>query len=166
MNINFKEIVKSKTFKGVLLGLAIAALVLAVFHIGRMVGFRKADFSFKWGENYHRNFGGPRSGFFGPAGGDSGDFLNPHGVFGEIIKIDGNEIVVRGNGEAEKIAVVGSDTVIQRGRDKIGIKDVKAGDNIVVVGAPDSGDTGKISAKLIRIMPAPMIASTTPPVRK
>lgn len=84
MDIN--KFFQSKIFKGIILGIFAFIILLLIFKVGTFVGFRKADFSYKWGENYNRNFAGPRGGFWG--GFERGDLMNAHGVIGQIIKID------------------------------------------------------------------------------
>ena len=143
-----------KLIKRVLI-LIVGAIVLAlVFGIGLMVGFRKADFSFRWGENYHQMFGGPRQGFLGPVPfrmplplGE--DFINGHGTAGTIMKIDGENIIIKGNDNTEKTILVSDKTIIRRGREDIKVTDLKTGDLIVTIGNPNSN--GQIEAQLIRI---------------
>lgn len=146
MNVSFR----SKLFKGILIGIAGLILLLLAFKAGTMMGFRKAGFSYKWGENYHRNFGGPRGGFFGNFSG--GDFMGgAHGVFGQLIKIDGTTLVMKDNLNAEKIVLIKSDTAITGLRENVKPADLKVNDNIVVIGEPN--DAGQIEAKFIRLMP-------------
>ena len=63
--MDFNKFFRSKTFKMVLLAIAALVVLLFVFKTGVFVGYRKAEYSYRWGENYHRNFAGPREGFFG-----------------------------------------------------------------------------------------------------
>lgn len=125
-------------------------VLLLVFKAGVMVGYRKASFSYRWGENYHRNFGGPKNGFF--AGFAGRDFIESHGTFGQIIKINGSMLVVKGRGDAEKIIVVKDDTMIRNGMDVASLNDLKVNDYIVTIGEPNA--QGQIEAKLIRVMPS------------
>ena len=133
-------------------------MLLVVLGVGMFIGFRKADFSYRWGENYYRNFGGP-PGFFGDLGGR--DFMDAHGVSGQIIKIDGQTLTIKGRDNTEKIVVIGNDTLIRRGSDTIKPSDLKVDDNIVVIGQPNN--TGQIEAKLIRVMPYPLPFSDNGP---
>lgn len=149
MDIN--KIFQSKIFQGVILGIAGLAVVLFIFKAGMFVGERKANFSCRWSDNYHRNFGGPRGGF-APGFGDR-DFLDANGTFGKIIKIDGQQIIVGGANNAEKVILVDEKTVIRSLRETIKISDLKVDDTVVVVGEPNN--VGQIEAKLIRVMPNP-----------
>ena len=126
-------------------------LLLLVFKVGVFVGYKKASFSYKWGENYHRNFAGPREGFFGDLKcvlGDK-DFIDAHCIFGTIIKIDGNIILIKGKDNVESAVLVSNTTVIRRGRKTIKPADLKTDDHIVIIGSPN--DQGQIEARLIRL---------------
>ncbi len=149
--MNFNKFFKSKTFKIILGTIGIVILILLIFQAGMFVGFKKAGFSYKWGENYHRNFAGPRGGFFQEMRGR--DFIDAHGVFGQIIKIDGSTLVIKGRNNVEKIIVLKDDTVIRRLQDTLKPSDLKVDDLIVVIGSPN--DAGQIEAKLIRVLPPP-----------
>lgn len=149
MDIN--KIFQSKIFQGVVLGIAGLAIVLFIFRAGMAVGIRKADFSCRWSDNYHENFGGPQGGFWG--GFNDKDFIESNGTVGQIIKINGETLVVRGRGDVEKIIVINNETAIKRLRDTIKVSDLKINENIVTIGEPN--DAGQIEAKLIRVMPSP-----------
>jgi hypothetical protein len=155
---------QSKTFKRATLGVAAFIILLIVFGLGTFVGFRKANFSYQWGENYHQNFAGPRGGFFGDFGGR--DFINAHGVIGQIIKIDPSTgstsspqassgqaatLVLKGMDNIEKIILIKDDTIIERLRETLKPADLKVDDTVVVIGQPN--EAGQIEAKFIRIMP-------------
>ncbi len=152
--MDYNKILQSKKFKMILGGIGAIIVLLFVFAAGTIVGFKKANFSFRWAENYHRNFGGPRGGFFEDLGGR--DFIDAHGVFGQIIKIDNStstpSLVIRGRDNVEKIVLIKDNTVINGFRNNAKSADLKVDDEIVVIGDPN--DAGQIEAKLIRIMPA------------
>lgn len=159
--MDFKKMFESKVFKGVLIGAGALVAVLVIFGAGMAIGFKKADFSFRWGENYHKNFGGPRGGFFRDFTGR--DFIDAHGVFGQIIKIDPSTgsgqaatIIIKGRENVERTVVINDGTIINRGRETIKIGDLKINDYVVIVGEPNS--SGQIEAKLIRNMPPPLSA--------
>ncbi len=149
------HIFHSKCFKNTVIFLLIFIILAVTFGLGTMVGYRKAKFSYQWGDNYHKNFGGPRGGFMGrlpsPLRFDE-DFINPHGLAGSIIKIDGANIIVKGNDNVEKTILLSDKTVIRNGRQDIKAGDLKVGDLIVTIGDPNSN--GQIEAKLIRIFNA------------
>ena len=148
--MNLTNFFQSQKFK-IIVGVFIIIIVLLfIFQLGMMVGFRKADFSFRWSENYHRNFGGPRGGIFGNFEGR--DFIDAHGIFGQIIKIDGSELVIRSRDNVEKVLLIKDDTIIKRFQDTIKVTDLKVDDYITTIGEPNN--SGQIEAKFIRIMPA------------
>lgn len=155
-NVDFNKIFRSKTFKIVLWCLVGFIILLFVLKLGMVVGFKKANFSYRWGENYHQNFAGPRSGFFGGLIKDfSGrDFIGAHGVFGQIIKIESSTLIIKGQDNTEKIVLVKDNTVIERLRDTIKSSDLKVDDYIVIIGEPN--DKGQIEAKFIRLLPSPL----------
>jgi len=149
MDIN--NFLESKLFKGIIIGILSLIVLLFVFRVGMFIGSKRAEFAFKWGENYHRNFAGPRGGFF--EGFMGRDFIDAHGIFGQIIKIDGSELVIKDKDSVEKVVLVKNDTTIRRFRDDVKLSDLKVNDYIVIIGDPN--DAGQIEAKLIRIMPSP-----------
>lgn len=148
MDIN--NFFRSKGFMATLWILGCLIILLLVFKAGMFVGFRKAGFSYRWGENYHRNFGGPRGGVF--RGMFRDDFPKAFGAFGQIMKIDGATLVVKDRDNVEKIVVVKDTTSIQRFRKNIANSDLHVDDFIAVIGEPN--DDGQIEAKFIRVMPS------------
>jgi len=147
--MDFNQLLQSRAFKVVFSSIILLILALLVFTIGLTVGFRKASFSYQWGENYHRNFAGPRGGFFQDLLGE--EFIESHGVFGQIIKIDAATLVIKGRDNVEKIVLVRDDTAIKNPQGDLQLTDLQVNDLIVVIGDPD--DQGQILAKLIRVMP-------------
>lgn len=137
--------------KWVIIGLAGFAVVVLIFGTGMFVGGMKARFSYRWAESYHKNFAGPRGGFFGDwrALPPPGDFIEGHGTFGEIIKINDSDLVVKGQNDVEKLIIVTQDTIIEKGMVTIKKEELKVGDRIVIIGSPN--EEGQIEAKLIRI---------------
>lgn len=127
---------------------ALAALLL-VFQVGVATGFRKARFTYDWGESYHRNFGGPAGGMLDNFRGR--DFTDAHGVSGKILKIDGDTVVIRGGDGLEKLVHVGGNCEIKRFRDSVAVGDLAVDDAVVVIGSPDAD--GRLEAKLVRLLP-------------
>lgn len=151
--MDFKGLKKleSKKIKIVLAFVGALAVLLFVFQAGVFVGYKKARFSYRWGENYHRNFAGPRGGFFGDVrrGFEDRDFINAHGTIGAIIKIDGSVLVIKGEGDVEKTILVSDKTMIESRREPLAVRDLKMDDRVVVIGSPD--EQGQIEARLIRV---------------
>lgn len=145
---------KNDVLKLIIIGLAAFIIILLALGIGMRIGTGKARFSCHWAENYHRNFGGPKTGFMQDwRQFPGGDFIEGHGSIGEIIKINENDFVIKDRGNTEKIILVEKDTVINRLRETIKLTDLKVGDYAVIIGSPN--DSGQIIAKLIRILPTP-----------
>jgi hypothetical protein len=135
--------------KVVIVSLLGFAFVMFVFAVGIWVGQKKAEFSFRWAEMYHRNFAGPAAGIFGNF--SNQDIVSGHGIFGQVIKIDGNDIMVRAQNNREETVVISNKTTIVNGTKKITVLDIKLRDSIVIIGSPDS--QGQIQAEFIRILP-------------
>ncbi len=161
--MDIKEIIKSKPYMITALSLAVIAVLVLIFGGGMYMGYRKARFSYQWGENYHMNFGGPRGGMGGMMRDFGGkDFIDSHGASGQIIKIDSSTIIIKGQDGIEKSILVKDDTTIRRFRETIKLTDLKVGDYIVIIGAPNNG--GQIEAKFLRAMP--MMASSSVPMMR
>ena len=156
--MDLNKIFQSKIFQVIVIGIAVLIVILLVFKAGMMVGIKKADFSCRWSDNYHRNFGGPKGGFWGGFG--DRDFMDANGTFGQIIKIEGNLLTIKGNQNTEKVILLNENTVIKSMQDTIKATDLKVDDNIVVIGEPNQ--TGQIAAKLIRIVPPPPASQNQP----
>ena len=145
-----KEITRSKKFKFFLFGIGFVVILLVDFGLGVLVGYKKANFSYKWEENYSRNFMGSRREM--PGGMMGKDFTNASGIFGEIIKIDGMNLTINGQDGVEIVVVLKPDTAIRDHRNSVKSADLKVGEHITVIGSPN--DAGQIEARFVRIMPA------------
>jgi len=144
------EFINSKKFRIGLYILVAVIILLFAFQAGVWVGYKKAMFSYSWGENYHRNFGGPREGITRRFMSRE-NFANPNGAFGKIIKIELPSIIIQGEKESEKSVLINDDTVIRRFREIIKKEDIKVGERSIVIGEPNA--SGQIEAKLIRLLP-------------
>jgi hypothetical protein len=142
--------IPKQSYKIAIIALLSAFLLLLSFKIGELVGFRKAAFSYRWGDQYHRNFGGPRAGFFG--GDDGNGFVNAHGSFGTVLKIDGNTVLIRDADNTEKTIIVDDKTVINRMNKVINVSGLAVDEHVTVIGTPN--DKGQIDAKFIRVFPS------------
>jgi|SRR6185312_4778561 len=148
--MDLKTFYKSKKVKYALSALVFLAVLLFVFQAGVVVGIHRADFSGHLGDNYSRMFDGGRpTGFAAmmmpsqPLG---------YGTSGKVLSVASGTITVSTTDNLEKIVKVNADTVIRESRNTATTTDIKAGDSIVVVGAPNA--QGEIDAKLIRIVSA------------
>lgn len=156
--MTLSDFLKSRLFLGIVFGLAGAAVLLGTFHAGVRAGYHRAQFSSAWGEQYHRNFGGPRGGFLPelrmrPMGGPGrgAELPNPNGTFGNVIAVGEDTLTVVSEQGAEQVVRFDASTVIKKLDAAVRGSDIAAGDRVVVIGAPT--ESGQIQAKLIRIMP-------------
>lgn len=147
--MDYNKIFRTKTFRVICWLIAGLIVFLLGFKAGLAIGFRKANFSFQWGDNYHKNFGGPKGGFLRNIEGK--DFIESNGVFGQIIKTASSTLVIKDRGEVEKIVLINDSTSIRRGHDTLQFDALKTDDNVVIIG--ESNEAGQIEAKLIRVMP-------------
>lgn len=145
---------RPKLFRTVILGIGLLLIIFLAFGAGVFVGYRKAKFSYAWGENYDRNFGGPHHGIFGiiHERGLGGGFMNAHGTSGSVLSVASSTLTVSGRDGAEKIILVSSSTAIRAGSSNLSIADLKINDSVVVVGSPNN--QGQIEARLIRVLPS------------
>lgn len=145
--INLTALTNSKKIKAALVALAAIIALLFIFKAGEALGEHKARFSYRWGKNYHRIFGDPRGRLFRDFNGR--DFLNSHGLFGTILKIDGATLIIKNNADTEQVALVATTTTIRRGRATIALPDIKPDMRVIVIGSPNA--QGQIEAKFIRV---------------
>ena len=155
-----KNLTDSKNFKIITIVIGVILVALLSFAAGMHIGFKKAKFSYRWGENYERNFMGPRSGMMGPGFMGRGpmgffrdfggkDFRNAHGLAGKIVSITDNKLIIKDQDEKENTVAVTDRTVIKKRREDIKISDLKQDDWVVVVGNPD--ESGVINSDIIRV---------------
>jgi len=148
--MEFKKVLGSKMFKisAVVIGIVLVALVS--FAAGMAAGFHKARFSYMWGENYERNFAGPRRGPFDSMPDPRGpDFRNAHGLAGTVISKNDSQLVIKDRDGKENTVAVSDRTSIKLRRDDIKIGDIKENDRVIVLGQP--GENGVVNADLVRI---------------
>ena len=148
--MNLTSLTESKLFKGIIAGIGFFVILLLVFEAGEIVGSREANFSYRWSENYQRNFAGGSAG--NPDLGRGG-FLMSGGIFGSVIKTASSSLIVQDRDDAEKVITISSGTVIRRFRDSISVGDLQENDPVVIIGSPNN--SGQIEAKLIRVLPSP-----------
>lgn len=153
-----KEILMSKKWYLVLSVIVVLAVLSGVFSLGVSVGFHKAGFNGRLGERYERNFEGGRRGpgmmgGFGMGRGLMFDRNLPsaYTTAGEILDLNANGLTVIDNDGVEKNVSVTDKTIIRKYRDDIKFAELKTGDAVVVMGAPDN--QGRIEARLVRVMP-------------
>lgn len=147
---NFKNIHQSKTVRGVLIGIIICVILLFVFTAGISVGEHRARFAGQFGDNFERNFMGPKNPeMFAVM--NRNEMPSGHGAVGEIISLKLPQIIVSGPDNLEKTVLVSTSTIIRRFQENISASELQTNDFVVVIGRPDTN--GQIEAGLIRIMP-------------
>jgi hypothetical protein len=147
-----KKITQSKIFIKTLKIILIVLILCLVFQLGMFVGFKKASFSFRVGGNYFKQMQGrPNDPIMGMRG---GEFANPHGSVGKIVKISLPNLIIEDRDNTEKTISIGNDTVLKGIKKDIKINDLKEGDMVMVIGNPND-DGVQIEAKLVRILPPP-----------
>ncbi len=157
-----KNFFQSKELKIATIAVGIILILAGTLAVGIKIGFHKARYSYKWGENYERNFAGsrpsfPRSGSLGPMmrNFEGDDFRNGFGMAGTVISIADNKLIVKDRDGKENTAEVTSETIIKKRRsDELSIGDIKTDERVVVMGKPD--ESGVVKAILIRIFEAPL----------
>jgi hypothetical protein len=124
--------------------------------MGVFVGFHKASFLFRNGDNFYKAYGNRDNRMMGGNGGMGmlkDELSGGHGAVGKIIKIDLPNLVVLGPDNIEKIIITSTTTDIREFRAEKSIGDLNVDKFITVLGTPD--EQGQIIAKFIRILPAP-----------
>ncbi len=148
--MKFQHWIRSRVFKIILCAIGGFLALLGVLHAGMVIGYRKAAFSFGSGDNYYRMFGN-RHRHFGREFPFQGGISEAHGAAGKILSISLPSFTVEGRDNIEKTILIKDDTLIRRFRDAIKPVDLKEGDEVVVIGAPNG--QAQIEAKLIRVVP-------------
>lgn len=149
---------QSRTFMTILWAVGAVLALLIVFKTGEAVESQKADFAYRWSQNYYPNFvGRPSPGM--DIGGNG--FMMAHGVFGPIISINAPSFVVQDmNNNIEKDVITSTGTVIKDLNSDIPFSDLEVDEQVVIIGSPDN--SGQIEARLIRVIPAPSSLPSSP----
>ena len=152
-----KNIPVSSVLRSPLHILAIILTALVIFSAGMFVGYHKAQFSYDFDENYAHDMNDPHS-MLAPFMHDT-DHGNPHGAIGQIVSINAPFIMVKNPFEAEKVIIIGPDTMIRHIYGEASTSDLAVGDHIIALGAPDQ--QGQVHATFIRILPPPPDSATS-----
>lgn len=148
--MNFKELIQKielKHFKNIVLALVIFLVILLVFSAGVFVGIEKTKFSYGWSKNYYNNFVDRP---FGPPPVGDPKHFKAHGLTGQIIKINDKSLVIKNINNTETAISVPEMTIIRDENNALKFTDLKDGENIVIIGSPNSD--GQIESKFIRII--------------
>lgn len=151
-NMDVKELLRSQTFQGVIVGVTASIIALVIFQAGVFVGFRKAAFMHRFRDVEHHD-GGSRGAFFDMPVRGPGKFISSDGAAGKVVSVSLPTFVVADHANVEKVVRVGGDTLIRRFDQEIRPEDIAVDEFIVVLGKPN--EQSEIDAKLIRILPSP-----------
>ena len=149
--MEIKDIIKSNTFKKAIYIIGGLFILLFVFQAGMFVGFQKASFSNGIGEMYFRQMRGGGNNMMGI---QRDNFANAHGAIGNIVSINGLNIVVEDRDGVDKTVKISSSTAVKGLNGENTINDLKTGDFIVVFGSPSDKDL-VVDARLVRVLPPP-----------
>jgi hypothetical protein len=151
----------NQKFKHAIKGVLALVIVVIIFFAGMVVGRIQGRFSYNHisrvsmmnqGElNNNSMMNTPRAyntpGILGQ--GNQETMPNSNGIKGTITSVGNNQIVVKGdNGVSENITIT-AETIIKNQTQDLKISDLKSGQNVTIIGDPDS--QGGISAKFIGI---------------
>ncbi len=150
--MDFKDLHHSRTVRGILIGIIATVVVIMIFQAGVFVGYRKAAFSYKLGDNFYKTFRGEKPMMV--TGFDNGNVPGGHGAIGRIVRINLPEIVVAPEGDVEKTVLIGSSTLVKRFDKTVPPSDITTEDFAVILGSPDT--ESRIHATFIRLVPPPL----------
>lgn len=165
MIMDIKKFAQSGKMKVVVITVICLAILSAIFQAGVFVGFNKASFLFKGGDNFYRAFGDRDDVIINSMGMGGGmfrdEFSGGHGAIGKIVKVNLPTIVVIGPDNIEKTILLSDDTTVHQLRNVSSTDKLEVDQYITVLGAPN--DDGQIVAKFIRVIPPPMMQGLAVP---
>lgn len=144
---------RALTIAAIITGIVLVAV--GSFALGFSAGLHKARFSYRFSENYERNFMKAERQEMKDRimkRMDGKLFRSGHGVAGQILSVAEGSIIVSSSEGQENSVITSDTTVIMKGGEKVSLADLVAGERIVVLGKPS--DDGSIQADLIRIFDA------------
>lgn len=155
------RVIRTQGLQKTLRILGVVIIALLVFQAGVFVGYRKAAFSYRFGDNYYRTFG-PEQMRNRIPGMPPSDFLESNGASGMILKVTLPTFVLEGRDGVERVVRITDDTIIRQMRESLIPADLKEKEYVVVIGAPN--DRSEIEARFIRLLPLPaeMLRTTLP----
>ena len=146
--MDIQKITESTWFTKALIAIGLVLTALIVFQAGMYVGVRKAELSFRMGDNYYRALG--PGGF---PGGPLGDELSEaDGASGTVVSVSLPTFIVADRG-GEKVIAVSDQTTIRLLRDATSSSAIVPGESAIIIGEPN--DKGEIEATFVRLLPPP-----------
>ena len=156
--MEFSEYIRSPRLRVLLMVLGGLVVVLIVFDVGVAVGYRKASFSYGWGNNYYRAFGPMHEGRVMMRA-QEGDVLAGNGAAGSIISLKLPTFIIEDQSRIERVVRISDDTLIRQFRDRLSPTDLKERQYVVVIGSPN--ERSEIEARFIRVLPVPASTSAS-----
>jgi hypothetical protein len=153
MTEEIKYIVHSRAFKVTVYCIVALLVVFFVFEAGMYVGYEKASFYNKIGENYLHEINNKEQD--GMMGIQNGDFESTHGAVGKIIGLKLPLAVIEDQSNIEKTIEISSTTAIKDADGDENVDNLKIDDYVVAFGSPASSSEPILLAKLIRVLPPP-----------
>ena len=159
-----KNLLENKKLKAILAILGGCIIVLLVFGLGIVVGYKKAMFASIWSRNYFHNFYAlPPAGIMGMMGMHDIDEtiqmpFSLHGAAGEVIDVATGTLSVQNPFGNEQSIVVLPETMIRTFDGGTSLDDIGMGEWVTVIGAPNP--SGQIEARFIRVFPTSSVEGT------
>lgn len=157
MKETLTKLYTTKSLRISILIIGILFVLGIVFQVGVFVGYHKASFARTWGDHYGKNFGMEKPESWG--GMMHGKFPNAHGAIGKVLTVTNSTIIVEDKDGAEKTILLTEKTIIKSGMQTTSATAITPDSFIVALGDPNK--EGQIEAKLVRLMPAGINASTS-----
>ncbi|MES2409769.1 MAG: hypothetical protein V4509_05740 [Patescibacteria group bacterium] len=142
------QVSKSKYFNQSLIAIGLVIWTGLILQLGMFIGYQKASYFFKYGDNYYKNLRGGRP---MPMGLNDDDLPRSHGAIGRVIQVTLPTFIVEDEDGMEKIISTNDRTIVRNVEMLASTSKISQNDMVVVVGSPN--EKSEIEAKLIRILP-------------
>jgi hypothetical protein len=146
-----EKIFMSKQFVIATWGVALLLVLVLTFYAGARFGFSRSFASCGYHESYRKNFEGFGQKPMQRKGGMFPDSFGAHGVFGQIVSVHGEDMIIRERDGVEKLIRVHASTTIMRQKEAVHLSSLATDEHVMVVG--DVGGDGVVVAKFMRALP-------------
>lgn len=153
------DFLRSTTTRRALLVLGALVILCGTFSLGLRLGERRAGYVSGWERGYRHMM--PFNRGFGREEGAAPPMMRPlfpngHGVFGNVLSVSNNSLVIQGKDGIEQTVLVTSSTTIRVGTETINVQDIPKDLSKLqasAFGAPNA--SGQVEARLIRLFTQP-----------